>query len=565
MKFLNNLRLVAKLAIPVAIFVAISVGLVAFAMSGLSHMATDAQELVDIESRRLQLVLSVHGDMNEATIQEKSMIQLNPDQADRIKSTQAVFGEYTTQAIKSLDEMIALSSSPEFRKLNENLKASVSKYFEMMSRSTAFAAAGDDESASAISDGEGRNLRRQLREQISASTDGIALELQQAKADAAELAASTGRTLMVSAVLGLVVALGLIGSIAIFGIVRPLSGMTAAMGRLAEGDLTVEVTGAERKDEVGSLARALQVFKENALAARRLAAEQEAESDAKMRRAQVLDQLTKNFEAKVSALTHGLASAATEMEATAQTMTHVAHQSSERTVTVASAADQTSANVQTVAAATEELSISIREISSQVNLSSQIAERAVSDAKRTNETVQALATSAEKIGNVVALINNIAGQTNLLALNATIEAARAGEAGKGFAVVASEVKELANQTSKATDEISAQIGSVQHATGDAVEAIQKIAATISEMSQISVSIAAAMEEQGAATTEIARNVQEAARGTEQVTGNIADVRQGAGETGVAASQVLSAAQELARHSSSLGDEVEEFLTGVKAA
>jgi methyl-accepting chemotaxis protein len=218
-----------------------------------------------------------------------------------------------------------------------------------------------------------------------------------------------------------------------------------------------------------------------------------------------------------------------------------------------------------VAAATEELSISIREIAGQVTQSSQIAERAVQGAQRTNGTVQELAAMADKIGNVVQLISTIAGQTNLLALNATIEAARAGEAGKGFAVVASEVKDLATQTARATEEISTQIGSVQQATQQTVQAIQEIARTITEMSQISVSIAAAMEEQGAATAEIARNVQEAARGTEAVTGTIVDVQHGAGETGAAASQVLGAAQELARHSNDLSHEVNTFLSGVKAA
>ncbi|WP_445504034.1 methyl-accepting chemotaxis protein [Microvirga sp. G4-2] len=344
-----------------------------------------------------------------------------------------------------------------------------------------------------------------------------------------------------------------------------IASVTRPMDLLAHGNLDAQIPFRGQKTELGTIADAVQVFKD-ALIAKKEADEAAAlDADAKMRRAQLLDDLTKRFEANVSALTQGLSSAATEMEATAQSMTAIANQTTGQSVTVASAAQQTSANVQTVAAATEELSISIREIASQASQSSHIAERAVADAQRTNETVQALATSADRIGDVVQLINTIASQTNLLALNATIEAARAGEAGKGFAVVASEVKELANQTSKATEEISAQIGSVQQATQHAVSAIEQIARTIAEMSQISISIAAAMEEQGAATAEIARNVQEAARGTEQVTGNIEDVRQGAGETGAAASQVLGAAQDLARHSNDLGHEVSTFLQGVKAA
>jgi methyl-accepting chemotaxis protein len=349
------------------------------------------------------------------------------------------------------------------------------------------------------------------------------------------------------------------------GIVNPVSSMTAAMRKLAAGDTSAAIPAQDHKDEIGDMAKAVGVFKENMIKADELAAEQRAEQERKERRQKAIESHITEFDRSVREALDALGSAATEMRATATSMSATAEETQRQAGTVASASEQTSANVETVAASSEEMSGSIGEISRQVTQASQIAERAVEDAQRTNATVNTLAEAAQKIGQVVQLIQDIASQTNLLALNATIEAARAGDAGKGFAVVASEVKSLANQTAKATEDIAAQIGSIQTVTREAVTAIQGIGGTIGQISEISTSIASAMEEQGAATQEIARNTQQAAKGTEQVSQTIAGVNRAAGETGTAAGQVLASAEQLGRQSETLRSEVNRFLEKIRAA
>jgi len=364
----------------------------------------------------------------------------------------------------------------------------------------------------------------------------------------------------VSVLLGVLAAL-LIGG----GIAKPVTALTAAMTSLADGDKTVEIPGQDNGDEVGDMARAVLVFKESIIKADELAEREREAARRREVRGRQLEALTGSFDADVSELLRSLASSATEMEATAASMSQIAEGTNERATAVAGAAEQASANVQTVATATEELSSSIQEISRQVAQSSTVAERAVSEAHHTDTQIQGLVRAANRIGEVVDLITDIAEQTNLLALNATIEAARAGDAGKGFAVVASEVKNLANQTARATEEIGQQIADIQAETKEAVRAIQSITTTISEMSEIAGTIAAAVEQQGAATSEIARNVEQASTGTLEVTSNIIEVTHSANETGTAATQVTSVASELNSQADHLKQQVERFLEGVRAA
>jgi len=562
MNWFQNLTIRAKVMLAFASVLVITAVLGVFAMTRLSTVNDNVIQLSSDYLVGTNALGEIETDVTryrqlQAAYLQQPTLEGKATEAQTMREMVDAIAKAWTQYEPTVD-------AGEERALADKIMPAWNAYAAMNDKFIGLVNANQNAAASALWIGP---MRGAFKSFLAASLAGRAYQVTAGHKEAEDSAAiySLSHNLIIG-VLGLATLICVaMGWLIVSGVSTPIRAMTGAMGRLAQHDLTTEISGVGRKDEVGQMASAVQVFKTSMIETDRLKQEQEEAQRLAAKRSALIDQLTRDFDQKVQGVVQGVASQASQMEASAQSMSATAEEATKQAGAVAAASEEGAANVQTVASAAEELSSSIAEIARQVSHSSQIAGNAVSEAGKANEMVQGLLGASQKIGEVIALINDIADQTNLLALNATIEAARAGEAGKGFAVVAAEVKNLATQTSKATEEIGAQITGVQSATQNAVNAIAGIGKTISEIDQIATTIAAAVEQQGAATQEIARNVEEAAKGTQEVSSNIGGVTQAANSTGAVANQVLAGARALSGQSGELRSLVQAFLTQVKAA
>ena len=565
MNIFSNAKLLVKIALPFALTVMISAGLIAYARDVMRGLSEQTARIVDVQAVRLDALLHMRGGITEAAVMDRNMLlESDPQNKARFRTRQQAG---MTEAREGADRLLALADTPERRVANEAVRRDIESFFATLDRVYDLGLRQQGDEAFRIARDVGIPARLKLNEWMQSRSTLLASELAAAKVKATE-GADRGTSMLISfAVVGLLGAMALAGSIVVLSVTRPLGSLVGVLQQMARGEIEAEIKEAARGDEIGAVGRAVEGIK--AMVARKAAEEAEvrrrADEAAAAERKRTMVELADGFEAAVGGIVGMVSASATELQATAQQMTATATETASQSTTVAAAAEEAASNVGTVAAAAEELGVSVQEIGRQVQGSSGLAQAAVGEADQTTHLVQALRTTSARIGDMVGLISNIASQTNLLALNATIEAARAGEAGRGFAVVATEVKELASQTARATEEISGQIGEIQGVTDQAVAAIGVITSRIREINNVAAGIAAAVEQQGAATQEIVRNVAQASSGTAEVTRNISGVAQASEETGIAASQVLTSSAELSRQSEHLSAEVQRFLATVRAA
>ena len=563
-RFVSNLSLFQKLIVPFAILVAVILAIAGQSYDGFraltasSHLAVDGLVPELIATQDLLLSVSQAGLAEQAIMIE--------DEDDKKSAIFADYQAHAAAATDLLDRQVTGAVSDAARQDWQQTKDLFDAGDRASRKSIKHGLLKENDAAWQISTLEVAPARARLSDLLTERVQKLLARIRQTKADGEILEARTNRRMALVVGGGLGGALVVAGWIVLFGIVRPLKRMTLQVAALAEGDLAIAIAGTDRRDEVGTLARSLDVFKRNGLEIRRLEAERTAAAEnAEAVRRAAMRQLADGFERAVGGIVASVAAASREMQGAAQSLSAVAEQASRQATTVSGAAGHAAANVEAVASETGQLSNSIGAIARRLGRSTEMTALAVSEAGSTKSSADDLVRAVRQIRDILALIQDVAGQTNILALNAAIEAARAGDAGKGFAVVATEVKALAGQTTRAADEIKDQIAGVEATSSGVAASVESITAIIGEIDGISTEIAAAVERQNAATASIADNVNQAALGTEKVSTTMVGVTQASAEVGRAATQVLDAAAGLSRQSDLLKTEVAQFLTTVRAA